>query len=92
MTFAYISAIVQGMRWPQTTTEARALPEVASPHLEPISQLQSDGTTITHFKIRPLCAGVPREKDDILLFIDTDGESKQVVMTEDGPVKSPRCI
>ena len=78
---------VTRIRHIKTVEEARLLPEINDPMFEDETEEQPDGTFIVKMRIRRLY-GEGVEGDDIMLFIDTDGITKKVVQTENGPAKT----
>ena len=72
----------------KTVEQAMALPEVESAMWDEVVTTRPDGVTVSELVPRKFCAsGV--EVDNIILFVDSDGVSKQVIETEDGPAKAP---
>ena len=70
----------------KTAEQAQALPEIESEFFEITIETLPDGTTVRTEKPRGIC-GPGIEGDDIILFVDTDGISKKIVYTEQGPAK-----
>lgn len=72
----------------RTGKQARALPEVSSAFWTERVEMLQDGTKVIHREPRMFFGG-GIDGDDIILFVDDDGISKQVIETEDGPAKTP---
>ena len=70
----------------KTWEQAAALPEIESEFFEITIKTLSDGTTVRTEKPRGIC-GPGIAGDDIILFVDSDGISKKIVYTEQGPAK-----
>lgn len=72
----------------KTVEQAMALPEVESAMWDEVVTIRADGVTVKEYKPRKFCAA-PVSGDNIILFVDSDGVSKQVIETENGPAKVP---
>jgi hypothetical protein len=71
----------------KTLDEARGLAEIDDEFYERLVERMPDGTDVVRLRVRPFTVrGI--EDQDIIMFMDVDGEFKRVVHTADGERKA----